>query len=247
MRVNIYEPMSESNIQSTQPENILKSCVFLKLEKESQVSLHQKILFEEIGIKLTAIRFGEQVMSTAKRDRVVSFGLKRCKLILNLNNCRMPIENMGLTAPFQKQVKLEIENKSKDDNQLDVGMTTGYRITDGREYGEKIYDVIPQVYTTGTEENPAWVFQAIAEEWLRGQITKEKLGIIKVNNNPSFLEAKLIIKGECDLHFIDTSGIFNGKNLSDEEKILLLRKFNLKYIEPRIKNYISRIQIQLSQ
>ena len=58
MRVNIYEPMSESNIQSTQPENILKSCVFLKLEKESQVSLHQKILFEEIGIELKSYSQG---------------------------------------------------------------------------------------------------------------------------------------------------------------------------------------------
>ncbi|MEM1392140.1 MAG: hypothetical protein AAGG00_02395 [Cyanobacteria bacterium P01_H01_bin.150] len=239
--------MSQSNIQSKKQENILKSCVFLKLEKESQVSSHQKILPEEIEIKLTAIRFGEQIMSTSKRDKVVSFGLKRCKLILNLNNCMMPIEDMGLTAPFQKQIKLEKENKNKDDKQFDIGATFGYRMTEGTEWGEKISDIIPQVYTTGTEKNPAWVFQAVAEECLIGQITKEKLGIVKVSNNPSSLEAKLTIKGECDLHFIDTSGIFEGKNLSHGAKALLLRKFYLKYIEPRIKNYISRIQIQLSQ
>lgn len=239
--------MSQSNIQSKKTENFLKSCVFIKLEKESQVSSHQGIFSEEIEIQLTAIRFGEQVMSTSKRDKIVSFGLKRCKLILNLNNCTMPIENMGLTAPFQKQIKLERENKNKDDKQLDVGMTSGYRMTEGIEWGEKISDIIPQVYTTGTEKNPVWVFQAVAEECLRGQITKEKLGIIKVNNNPSSLEAKLTIKGQSDLHFIDTSGIFEGKNLSHEAKKLLLIKFYLKYIEPRIKNHLSRIQLQLSQ
>ena len=98
-----------------------------------------------------------------------------------------------------------------------------------------------KVIATGDENNPTWIFETKKEQSiLKGGISKEELGIINLLGNLCTVEGifKCKIDGN-DLKIIAQKGVWNYR--TSKSKIETKIRAFFKYIEPELKDYLSKV------
>ena len=249
-----------STVPQSEIDNKFPNCVLMKLhstliqtqELQSSVIIlnhtSQTIgsATEQIDLKLT-IRFGEEEIRVLKSK--VRFGVKRGELKLELENSRIPLEKMGLTAKFEPGVEVEVHQEKGGETQgsasigikSDLSTTIKGSTKTGRKAKYKDY----QVFTKGTEEKPVWVFEVKTNElMLQGQLSEEKLGTVEITAQPCRVVATFEVRGQTDLNLTESEGLFSAKNLSRNRTALLTREFFLRSIAPKLQPYLSRVEVR---
>ena len=237
-------------------EDKFSDCLSMKLHSES-VSISwfsqqlkriftpkpQEALSEQVELQLT-IRFGEQEIPIL--GGAVKFGLRGGELKLNLTNCKIPLENLRLTPQLQEKIEIEsqVENSEGTENTLAVTPRGGITTKDNQVIKEvyKFKDEAYQVYTKGTDENPALVFQLQTDkEILIGGWQKKQIGILEVNDKPCTIKAFFEVQDE-DIRITSATGIWS-KNIIRNKTVWLQRELLLREIKPKLQPYISKAEL----
>jgi len=236
-------------------ENRLPDCVFLKLHCAPAAYFNGATLgfqiekavptppsTEQFDLKLT-IRFGKQVIQVPKG--IVEFGLKRGELALEIASGKMPLEKVQLKAEFAKAFEVEEQRERGRESEAAIAMAAGVKTKDANKTASKTKRVVSQVHNRGTEEQPAWEFEAHSGQEppiLLGQLTEEPLGTVEVAETPCCYTATFTIRNQADLHLFDASGLISGKNLSRNKLAWIEREFFLRFIAPKLQPHLSRME-----
>lgn len=241
------------NTSQLEPLNQFPDCVFMKLHTLTQpealppilisASKQQNTTTKNIDLKLT-IRFGEQEIKAP--GGCVRFGLKRGNLKLGLENCKIPLETMGLIARFENEIELEVQQENGKEAEVHAAAASSMKFKGTNKKSTKSKYRTCQCHTQGTEIEPVWVFQAKTEEpILKGQITEERLGKVEIITKPCAVKAKFEVRGQRDLYLSESEGLFGAKNLSRNRTALFTRHFFLQFIESKLQPYLSQVEVRL--
>jgi hypothetical protein len=237
--------------QFTEPINRYPDCVFLKLNgsyqgnslcQDSRFSKSSFLEKEEVWrdydgilqLKLS-IRFGGQQIKV--RSGHLWFGLRRGELKLRIMNGTIPIENQCLTAPFENEIALEIQDDKgiETEGGLSVGITA--KAKDTRKISLKKSFKTHMISTRGSESEPIWIFEAITQQHtLKGQLSKIALGSATVLSKKHSIMATFEVRNQNDVQIIDLDGLWPG-NIGRNKLLVIFRKFFLSHI--KIKPYLS--------
>ncbi len=203
----------------------------------------QENLTEQIELQLT-IRFGEQEISVF--GGTVRFGLRGGEFKLNLTNCKIPLENLGLTPQLPEKIEIEnqIENSEGTEDTVALTLRGGYTAKNNQATKEvyKFKDEAYQVYTKGTEENPILVFQLQTDkEIFIGGWQKKKIGILEVDNKPCTVEALFVVQEE-HIRLTSATGIWS-KDIGRAKIAWLQRELILSWLIPKLQPYISQAEL----
>ncbi|XHX78503.1 MAG: hypothetical protein RBJ76_00755 [Stenomitos frigidus ULC029] len=205
-----------------QTNNRFPRCVALQLHLESKASAtvetaaadpfalppnpaadNGKSPYPPLAMSLTINFSGEQTMDIpgAKVLGIPSgkatFGVTRCQLDFTLTDCRLPLDEVALSAPFKRSVTVETQQERATEAQ--VGATLGGTVgekTSGTGSGtvgykqsgktvEKVTTERFQVHFTGDEDCPTWIFEVKdGNPVLQGSLTREKLGTVSLDQLP---------------------------------------------------------------
>jgi hypothetical protein len=241
--------------QFTEPINRYPDCVFLKLngsyqwhslcedsrhlkssslEKEEVRSDYDDI----IHLKLS-IRFGGQQIKVRRGH--ICFGLRRGELKLRIVNGTIPIENQCLTAPFENEIALEIQDDKgiETEGGLSVGITA--KAKDTRKISLKKSLKTYMISTRGSESEPIWIFEAITQQHtLKGQLSKIALGSATILSNSYSIMATFEVRNQNDIQIIEVDGLWPG-NIGRNKLLVIFRKFFLNHI--KFKPYLSYTEV----
>ena len=201
-----------------------------------------------VDLKLT-IRFGQQEIKIGSLGSVW-FGLRRGELKLTLKTGMIPLEKMGLTAQFETEYELEEQHEKGMESGATLGVSTGISISispsiatkDTSKESSKVKSKVFQVCTTGTEENPKWVFESkIHKSGLEGQLTEAPLGIVEVWTSPCNFEAIFTVSRQRDIVLTEGSLLLT-KDIVRNKSAHLEREFYLRYIASKLQPCLSRIE-----
>ena len=253
------------SIQSfTKPITINRypSCVFFKLKGDILTSSHgqhgnqlpsvlandyleQEHYCDSICLRLT-IRFGREHIKVACGS--IWVGLKRGELKLKLANAIMPIEKQGLTANFESEITLEVqqENSNQIEGGTSISANTSLTAKAGgiRKKSTKATYKTYSVWTGGTECDPFWIFEAKTHESiLNGQISNVLLGDVLLSTTQPFtITATFLVRGHQDIFLADAEGLWD-KNIGRNKLAILERELFLRFIAPKLKPYLSFTEI----
>lgn len=249
-----------STVPQPEPDNKFPSCVSMKLhstpiqpeELQSSIIIPNRTsqtigsATEQIDLRLT-IRFGEGEITVLGSN--VRFGLKRGELKLKLENSRIPLEKMGLTAKFEPSVEVEMHQEKGRETQgsASIGIKSDLSATikGSTKTGTKAKYKVCQVFTRGTEEEPVWVFEVKTNElMLWGQLNEEKLGTVEITAQPCRVEATFEVRGQRDLNLTESEGLLSARNLSRNRTALVTRELFLRSIAPQLQPYLSRVEVK---
>lgn len=239
--------------------NRFPDCVFVKLHKPSfdpDKKISSVILLPhsteshapgtaEADLKLT-IRFGQQEVEVPGGK--VWFGLKRGELKLRLENGQIPIEKQELTAKLENEIEFEIHQEKgrelEGSTSLDIktgliAKTKGINKTSTKA-NFKTYSI----FTRGTEEQPIWVFEVNKyQPVLQGQLNEVTLGLVNMFAKPCCIEAVFEIRGQQDISLTEADGLWS-KDIGRNKLAILERELFLRFIAPKLKPYLSRVEVQ---
>ena len=198
---------------------------------------------DQIELQLT-IRFGEQEIPIL--GGTVNFGLRGGELKLNLTNCKIPLENLRLTPQLPEKIEIEsqVENSEVTENSLALTSRGGITTKDNQVIKEvyKFKEEAYQVYTKGTDENPALVFQLQTDkEILIGGWQKKQIGILEINDKPCNIEAFFEVQDE-DIRLTSATGIWS-KDIGRAKIAWLQRELILGWLIPKLQPYISKTEL----
>ena len=251
------------SIQSfTKPINRYPSCVYFKLNVDILTSSHgqhgiqfrsvlaidnqdQDQYGDTICLRLT-IRFGREKIKVAGGS--IWFGLKRGELRLKLANAIIPIEKQGLTAHFENECTLEVQQENS--NEIEGGTSiSGITSLTAKAKGIRKKSLKAtyksySVYTGGTECDPVWIFEAQSHESiLNGQISNVSLGDVRLSfSKPYTIAASFVVRGQQDIFLADAEGLWN-KDIGRNKLAILERELFLRFIAPKLKPYLSFTEI----
>jgi len=227
------------------PRNNFPDCVFVKLHSLPQVASQTP---GEVELHLT-IRFGEQTIKLPSGDQVC-FGLKRGELKLKLSKGKMPLERMGLTAPFQVKFEVEEQYQEGSGREASLSKELGVKLTGSSSSADKVQYQLYQAWTRGTEVEPVWVFAAQVQDFLSGSLQQERLGTVEVEGNPCIVAATFEISQQVDICLIQSESILPGrlrlKRLSLSKQQHIQREFFLRCIAPKFRQPLSYVEHQLA-
>jgi hypothetical protein len=204
-----------------EPTNRFPSCIGMRIhfEEVKPIEKHSRSLpnlfqhkaqtLPEIRISLS-IQFSDQQeldIPSSNLPRVlerlgmpggkIKFGIRRGTLKLNLANCSLPLDKVGLCDTFQQTIGVEIQEEIAKEIQIGVSAsgTVGEKPsatgsgTAGWKTGDKTTQkhqfVQWQVHKTGGEQNPRWQFEQVAQKGvLKGTMKRESLGTISGQATP---------------------------------------------------------------
>lgn len=208
--------MSVDKIAEPEITNRFPDCVAMKLHLEasapaSKPSLIARLITTEVAafskdvdLYLTISFSGEQEIEIpAGRklglpDGKAKFGICRGQLRFELGSCNLPLENTALSKPFK--ISMEVEQQKTSANEVQAGMklmipSISAKRTEGLT--EKATVEVFQVKKIGSEETPAWVFEAYGKDKvLDGLLKKTLLGVLNINELPCTLTADFTARGE---------------------------------------------------
>jgi len=133
-----------------------------KLNK-TQVTAHPK----EFDLSLTISFSGEQEIVVPGGTRLglpggwATVGIKRGQLRLTLQNCKLPLEKTTLLEPFKASITVETQKTKSSAIQAGAASNApsiGAQATEGST--EKTTVEVFQVEKIGSEDKPAWIFEA---------------------------------------------------------------------------------------
>src|SRR5579883_1813486 len=123
-----------------------------------------------------------------------TFGVRRCELRFSLQGCRLPLDQVTLSAPFKRSVTVETQREQTTEAQAGVtlGGTVGEKPsgtgsgTLGWKQGDKTTEKVTterwQIHYTGDETAPMWVFEVKGgDKFLEGALTREPLGTVSLS------------------------------------------------------------------
>jgi len=227
------------------PRNNFPDCVFVKLHSQPQVASQ---IPGEVELHLT-IRFGEQIIKLPNGAQVV-FGLKRGELKLKLSQCRMPLEKMGLTAPFQVEIEVEEQYQEGSSKEASLSKELGIKLMGSSSSTDKVQYKIHQVWTKGTEVEPVWVFAAQVQDLLSGSLRQERLGVVEVEGNPCVVAATFEVSQQTDICLVEPEDILPKKlsleKLSMSKQQHIRREFFLRCIAPKFQQPLSQVEHRLA-
>jgi len=223
-----------------QPRNSFPDCVFVKLHSQPQAASQ---IPGEVELHLT-IRFGEQIIKLPNGAQVV-FGLKRGELKLKLSQCRMPLEKMGLTAPFQVEIEVEEQYQEGSGKEASLSKDLGIKLTGSSSSTDKVQYKIYQVWSKGTEVEPVWVFAAQVQSLLSGGLQQERLGSVAVEGNPCMVAATFEVSQQTDICLIEPEDMLPNR-LSFNKQRHIRREFFRTIIAPKFQQPLSQVEHQLA-
>jgi len=234
-------------LQSNAPEplNQFPDCVSMKLHSQFQSVLP---LPEEADLHLT-IRFGEQKIPLPNQQGQVVFGLKKGELRLKISQGRIPLETMGLTVPFQREIAVEQQDQEGIGGEASFSKDPGFKLTGSRSIADKVQYKLYQVRSRGTEIEPVWVFEEQRQDCLNGSLSKERLGTVVVEGNACVVMATFEVSHQTDVCFIEIDdllpqGIF--KRLSRTKQIHICKEFFTRCILPKLQQPLSQVEHRLT-
>lgn len=240
--------------------NKFPSCVLLKLNGDyckqttdhrakqlhslfSKAHQNQKNLKDLLSLNLS-IRFGEESVKVA--GGAIRFGLKRGELKLELLNAIVPIESQGLTTPFQHETTLEVQRDRSTEIEGGISFSSiaslAAKAKGSNKRTEKLTCKTYSVSTGGSESNPVWTFEANHEYILKGQISNVALGNAILSKLPFSIIATFQIRGQQDILLTEAEGLWD-RNIGRNKLAVLEREFFLRFISPKLKPFLSFVEI----
>lgn len=192
-----------------------------------------------IEVSLTINFSGEQTMQIPAGKRLgfpngeVTFGIKRGRLQLTLDNCKMPMETIGLSQTF------EISTETEQQVAKEVGASLGKQGLGSLE-GKQISTLkriieTTQVKQVGAEDSPAWIFQAKGDKIiLEGRLTQALLGCLRQDSFPCQVHGTFEVRSE-DIQ-LTWGRFFLTPNIHRNKSAIIERALALKYIKPIIES-----------
>ncbi len=242
-----------------EPENMCLGCLFMKLEgipvdpkKQHSFTLKPKsAVTEEIDLYLT-LQFNEQ------RDMLpggrVKFGLRGGQLRLKLENGEIPWVSSEITGSVElSALNTTLQQPSRyrqsgvevtlPESQAEVkeNLSISTKETLGRI--DQVQTLVCQVSTKGSQENPAWVFEAgTGEPVLKGLLKNAKLGTLNVTGKPCRVEAIFEVS-PSDVYMTKAEGLW-PTNISKKRSAVIERAIARRFLERRLKPYLSRQELR---
>ncbi|MBW4490428.1 MAG: hypothetical protein KME12_21830 [Trichocoleus desertorum ATA4-8-CV12] len=148
----------------------------------------------------------------------------------------MPLEKTTLLEPFK--VSIAVERQKTKSNEIQAGAASnapsiGAKTTEGST--EKITVEVFQVKKIGSEDKPAWIFEAYGDRpILEGMLTEALLGSLQVDELPCEIAADFIVRGE-DVQ-ITWGQIGQVKNIHRNKLAVIERAIALRYIKPIVES-----------
>ncbi len=142
-------------LQSAQTTNWLRELARMA----TQLRFKRSQPDEEIDVSLT-IRFGlGHALSIPPKFSVflaptIYFGLRRCVLKLELDNCGMPLEKVVLDQKLSAEVEMEYQQEGSKE----VTLATNPSIKIAGKEGKKFKELSSRVRNTGGERLQQWIF-----------------------------------------------------------------------------------------
>jgi len=249
------DPIPEPQVESRFPD-----CVVMKLHLKASAddsSASPRLGFaeteiatrsvathpQELDLSLTISFSGEQEIEVPGGKRLglpggrATFGIRRGQLRFMFQNCKLPLEKIALSKPFK--VSLEVERQTTKSSELQVSAvldpkSVGAKVAEG--LAEKTTAEVSQVKNIGSENNPAWVFEAYGNDYivLDGLLKEARLGVLQVIALPCQMIADFKVRGE-DIH-ITGGEIGKVPNIRRNKLALVERAIALRYIKPLVES-----------
>ncbi len=165
-----------------------------------------------------------------------SFGIRKGSLRFELVNCKLPLEKTELFQPFR--VSMEVERQENQSETIGADVKTGSAtasVKQSQASSEKVREEVFQVIKIGSEESPAWVFEAYGErKHLVGILKEASLGILDIDSVPCTVRAELTARGE-DIRL--TRGKLGlTENITLNKRAFIERYIALRIIKPMIES-----------
>lgn len=197
---------------------------------------------KEFDLSLTINFSGEQEIKVPGGNRLglpggrATFGVRRGQLQFVLQNCKLPLEKITLLKPFK--VSIAVERQKTKSNEIQAGaastsLSIGAKATEGST--EKITVEVFQVKKIGSEDKPAWVFEAYGDRTiLEGMLTETPLGIFQIDALPCEIAADFMVRGE-DVQ-ITWGRIGQVENIHRNKLAVIERAIALRYIKQMVES-----------
>ena len=198
---------------------------------------------QELDLSLTISFSGEQEIEVPGGKRLglpggrATFGIKRGELRFVLKNCKLPLEKIALSKPFK--VLIEVERQQTKSSELQVSAVPDSKSMSAKAAAgsaEKTTVEVFQVKKIGSENNPAWVFEAYGNDYvvLEGLLKEARLGVLQVIALPCEMIADFKVRGE-DIH-LTWGQMGRVKNIHRNTFALIERGIALRYIKPLVES-----------
>ncbi|MBD2067346.1 hypothetical protein H6F93_07355 [Leptolyngbya sp. FACHB-671] len=195
----------------------------------------------EIDLSLTINFSGEQEIEIPGGTRLgllggrATFGVRRGQLRFLFQNCKLPLEKIALSKPFKVSIEVEKQRTKSNEIQAGVALDTrnvGAKATEG--LAEKVTVEVFQVKKIGSEDKPAWVFEAHGDRIvLEGTLKETLLGILQIADLPCEINADFTVRGD-DVE-ITWGQIGQVKNINRNKLALIERAIALRYLKPMVE------------
>lgn len=195
---------------------------------------------QDIDLSLTIGFSGEQEIeipagrALGLSNGKATFGIRRGELRFELGNCILPLEKTALLKPLI--VSVAVEQQQTRTSEVQAGMNLVDRnVSATRTQGqaEKVTVDVFQVKKIGSEENPAWVFDAYGKHAVLEGLLKEKLlGSLTIDDLPCTLTATFTARGE-DIR-ITWGELGMTRNIHRNKLAAIERAIALKHIKNKL-------------
>lgn len=213
-------------------------------------TLNPKETVRQIHLSLTLL-FNEQWEKL--HGGRIKFGLKGGILRLTLTNGQIPIKDRGLASELPMNITRQRTNKHSQtlnnklkgaiSNELKLSLEAGIDQKEIQAREETFEVTLCQVTIKGADDNPAWVFEEKAGEYvLKGSLKEEYLGVMSLLDSNWKIDAKFEVLLK-DVFITDGEGIWIQNLTSSQRKILdiALAKLLMKH---KFVPYLSKQEIR---
>jgi len=244
-----------SSSAQPEPENKYPDCLYMKLTATPMYSrpfpLFKRVL-KNIELSLT-LSFNEEPIKWEDGSSI-SFGIKAGELRLKLENGKILYKDRQWNNTFTPSVPIELQTKfaEKEKTSGKASVSGGGKIkaesTGGSENTaettNKFQFSAAQVTTKGSPQIPAWAFEEqTGEQFLKGDISNEKLATVTPEEKPCTIEAFFKIS-KRDLHISDYEGSWLHSLFSEKRKLKILKTKLYKLLQPESNPYLSRQELK---
>jgi len=224
--------------------------ISVRLESLFKIKRNYLVIQQRQADLHLTIRFGKQEILLPNQQGRVVFGLKKGELKLKISQGRIPLETMGLTAPFQKEIAVEQQDQEGIGGEASFSKEPGFKLTGSSSIADKVQYKLYQVRSRGTEIEPVWVFEEQCQDCLNGSLSKERLGTVVVEGNDCVVMATFEVSShQTDIFFSQIDellppGIFNILNRN--KQIHICKEFFTRCVLPKLQQPISQLEHQLT-
>ncbi|MEO1146526.1 MAG: hypothetical protein AAFY26_13150 [Cyanobacteria bacterium J06638_22] len=196
----------------------------------------------DINLSLTVNFGGEQEIKVPGGKRLglpggrARFGISRGELRFVLKNCNLPLEKIALSKPFK--VSIEVERQQSRSSQIQASAALDSRnIGVKRAEGatETVTLEVFQVKKVGSEEQPAWIFEAYGDRTiLDGMFQEELLGTLCITEAPCEMSTTFTARGE-DIR-ITWGKLGMTADIHRNKLAMIERAIALRYLKPLVES-----------